>query len=100
MHIPGTNQLHKIYTPTDIRNVFRKEPDPFHIEGVTILDATIKDLEHAWACDYASSSRPMQVLLSAGVEVLKQGCSATDLIVDFMDFKQQLRSRMEKVRKS
>ena len=80
----SNNQLHNIQTPTDTRNVVRAEPDPFHIEWVTILNATIKDLEHAWACEYATSTRPMRVLVSAGVEDLKQGRSATDLIEDFM----------------
>ena len=28
----SNNQLQNIHTPTDTRNVVRKEPDPFHIE--------------------------------------------------------------------
>ena len=46
----SSNHLHNIHTP--VGNVtIRMEPDPQHIEWVTVCDATIDELRHAWYSD-------------------------------------------------
>ena len=83
----SSNQLHNIHTPVGNVNM-RMEPDPQHIEWVTICDATIDELRHAWYSDYGRNSKPMRILLSPGTEDFSRGKSVTDIIESIMYFKQ------------
>ena len=83
----SSNHLHNIHTP--VGNVtIRMEPDPQHIEWVTVCDATIDELRHAWYSDYGRTSTPMRILLSPGSEDFYCGKSVTDIIESIMYFKQ------------
>ena len=64
------------------------DPDPFHIEWLTVCDATISQLEYAWIRDYDKQPRAMRSLLSAGLEDLAMGRSVSHIIHSFMHFKQ------------
>ena len=65
------------------------DPDPFHIEWLTVCDATISELEYAWIRDYNKQPRAMCILLSAGLEDLAMGrSSVSHIIYSFMHFKQ------------
>ena len=79
----GTGELQNIHTPMENLDT-RKEADPVHIEWVTIKHADIRELEHAWYCDYVTTERPMRILLSAGLEDILKGRSATDIIESYL----------------
>ena len=83
----GTDQFFNIHTPTET-GAARKDPDPFHIEWISVRKATVAELEQAWVCDYLTTRTPMRIFLSAGLEDLAQGKSVTDLIESFLHFKQ------------
>ena len=85
----GTSQFHNIHTPRDA-DATRKEPDPFHIDWVTVCDASITELEHAWYVDYWTSNKPMRILLCGGLEDLPAGKSVTDVIEQILHFKQKV----------
>ena len=83
----GTSQLHNLHTPKDTSRA-HMDPDPFHIEWLTVCDATISQLEYAWIRDYDKQPRAMRILLSAGLEDLAMGRSVSHIIYSFMHFKQ------------
>ena len=86
----GTSQFHNIDTPRDAADATRKEPDPFHIDWVTVCDASITELEHAWYVNYWTSNKPMRTLLCGGLEDLAAGKSVTDVIEQILHFKQKV----------
>ena len=49
----GTGQLHDLHNPRDPNKV-PMGPDPLHIDWLTVVGATIGELEFAWLRDYAS----------------------------------------------
>ena len=81
----GTNNFHDLHTPRD-SNTTRMDPDPLHVEWLTILNASIRELEHAWFCDYVNWRHPMRILLCAGLEDLLKGKSVTDIIESILHF--------------
>ena len=83
----GTSQLHNLHTPKDTSRA-HMDSDPFHIEWLTVCDATITQLEYAWIRDYDKQPRAMRILLSAGLEDLAMGRSVSHVIHSFMHFKQ------------
>ena len=80
----GDTNLHNIHCPRGDKP--RSPPDPLHIDWLTISGATIKELEYAWQLDYAKYTRPMRILLSAGLADLVQGRSRTDIVADILHF--------------
>ena len=85
----GPSQFHNIHTPRDA-DATRKEPDPFHIDWVTVCDASITELEHAWYVDYWTSNKPMRILLCGGLEDLAAGKTVTDVIEQILHFKEKV----------
>ena len=81
----GDSNLHNIHTPRG--GAARSPPDPIHIDWLTISGATIKELELAWQLDYGKYSRPMRILLSAGLADLVKGRSRTDIVADILHFR-------------
>ena len=69
-----TGQLHDLHNPRDPNKV-PMGPDPLHIDWLTVVGATIGELEFAWLRDYASQAKPMRILLSAGIDDLDRGKS-------------------------
>ena len=65
-------------------------PDPLHIDWVTVCDASITELEHAWYVGYWTSNKPMRILLCGGLEDLAAGKSVTDVIEQIVHFKQKV----------
>lgn len=80
----GDTNLHNIHTP---RGLNMSPPDPLHIDWLTISGATIKELEYAWQLDYGKYTRPMRILLSAGLADLDQGRSRNDIVADILHFR-------------
>ena len=66
------SQLHNIHTPRYSTSP-AMNPDPVHIDWLTVCGATIAELEYAWMCDYKYQARPMRILLSAGLDYLAKG---------------------------
>ena len=82
----GTGQLHDLHNPRD-RNKVPIVPDPLHIDWLTVVGATIRELEFAWLRDYASQTKPMRILLSAGIDDLDRGKTRDEIVESFMHFK-------------
>ena len=82
----GTGQLHDLHNPRDPNKV-PMGPDPLHIDWLTVVGATIGELEFAWLRDYASQAKPMRILLSAGIDDLDRGKSRDEIVESFMHFK-------------
>ena len=81
-----------LWLPTSSpRNVsLNCEPDPVHIDWLTVLTvtgATIRDLELAWLEDYHSQPRAMRIVLSAGIDDFVKGRSRKQVVESFMQFK-------------
>ena len=85
----GTRPLHNLHNPRSDSDA-RMEPDPFHIEWLTVCDATVDDLYHAWKCDYSKKKQPMRVLLCGGLDDIIMGKSVTDVIVSILRFQQRV----------
>ena len=84
----GTSQIHNIHTPRATWSApDRMPPDPFHIDWVTVSDATIADLERAWVADYEKEKRPMSFLLTGGLYDLARGKSRDEIVEAMMHFK-------------
>jgi hypothetical protein len=82
----STSQLHNIHTPRS--SSIRSDPDPIHIDWLTVCGATIAELEYAWVLDYKRQPRPMRILLSAGLTDLAQGRSRNQIVESIIHFKQ------------
>ena len=48
-------------------------PDKSHVDWLTIPGATVEELLFAWQVEYAKVTRPMRVLLVAGLNDLIKG---------------------------
>ena len=84
----GTGQIHNIHTPRAAWSApERMPPDPVHIDWVTVCNASIADLEKAWLADYETETRPMRILLMAGIDDLAKGKSRDEIVEAFMHFK-------------
>ena len=81
----GASNLHNIHTPRD--DTVRCPPDPIHIDWLTVCGATIPELEYAWELDYGKSTRPMRILLSAGLNDLARGKSRTAIVASILQFR-------------
>ena len=82
----GTSQLHDVHRPRDPDVTC--PPDILHIDWVTVSGGTIADLEDAFLYDFAKQTRPMRILISAGLNDLAQGVSVTDIIMRFIHLKE------------
>ena len=83
--VVSTSQLHNIHNPRS--SVLRSDPDPFHIDWLTVCGATIRELEVAWLADYRKQVRPMRILLSAGIDDFAMGKSRDEVVESFIHFK-------------
>ena len=83
----GGNQIHNLHTPR-ASNSPSLAPDPVHIDWLSVCDATIAEMEHAWLCDYKNQPRPMRVLVTAGLVDLARGKTRDEIVEMFMHFKE------------
>ena len=60
---------------------------PFHIEMVTIPGARISDLKQAVWAEYSNVTKPLDILLCAGLNDLLRNYTAQDIMADLRDFK-------------
>ena len=67
----STSQLHNVHHPREEGVVC--PPDSLHVDWLTIPGATIEDLIYAWRLDYSKETRPMRILLVAGLNDLLKG---------------------------
>ena len=81
------SQLHNIHTPRSSSSP-AMNPDPVHIDWLTVCGATITELEYAWMCDYKYQARPMRILLSAGLDDLARGKTRDEIVEMFIHFKE------------
>ena len=82
----GTSQLHGLHNPRDPSKA-PMDPDPFHIDWLTVCGATIPELEYAWRRDYESYKHPMRILLTAGLDDLARGRTRDEIVESFLHFK-------------
>lgn len=61
--------------------------DPFHVETIGIPGATIKELHHAMVGEYRMTSRPLNILVCAGLNDVIRGGSPASVIADMRGFK-------------
>ena len=80
------SMLHNIHHPKDPTVVC--PPDPLHVEWVTISGGKIRDLTHAFVVDYWRQTRPMRVLVSAGLNDLLKGHTRDMIVEDFIHMKE------------
>ena len=86
--VVGNSQLHNLHNPrTHDPRVPRCDPDPFHIEWLTVCGATVPELEDAWLADYRKQVRPMRILLSAGTDDFARGKTRDEIVESIMHFK-------------
>ena len=83
--VVSTSQLHNIHHPRS--PVARSDPDPFHIDWLTVCGATIPELEAAWLADYRKQVRPMRILISAGIDDFAMGKTRDEVVESLMHFK-------------
>ena len=83
--VVSTGQLHNIHHPSS--PVARSDPDPFHIDWLTVCGATIPELETAWLADYRKQVRPMRILISAGTDDFAMGRTRDEVVESLMHFK-------------
>ena len=76
--------LHDIHYPKEAGVVC--PPDKAHVDWVTVPGATVSQLLYAWQVEYARESKPMRVLLVAGLNDLVKGGNAEDLIAQIERF--------------
>ena len=69
----STSQLHEFNQPREVGVVC--PPDTSHVDWLTIPGAKIEDLILAWRLDYSKYTRPMRILLVAGLNDLAKGGS-------------------------
>ena len=81
----GASNLHDIHHPRDAS--VSCPPDPVHIDWLTVCGATISDLQYAWELDYGKSTRPMRILLSAGLNDLARGKTRTAVVASILQFR-------------
>ena len=85
------SMLHNIHHPRDPTVVC--PPDPFHVDWVTISGGTINDLTHAFIVDYWKETRPMRVLVSAGLNNLLRGATRDSMVEDFIHMKEVIQAQ-------
>ena len=72
----SSSQLHDFHYPREESVVC--PPDTLHVDWLTIPGATISDLNYAWRLDYHRETRPMRIVLVAGLnDLIKGGNEAT-----------------------
>ena len=81
----GTSQLHNIHHPRD--TTVSCPADPLHIDWLTVSGGTIPDLEDAFLHDYKKQTRPMRILISAGLNDLVRGATRTKIMEHFLNLK-------------
>ena len=62
-------------------------PEPLHIDWLTVVGATIGELELTWLRDYASQTKPVIIHLSDGIDDLDRGKKRDEIVESFMHFK-------------
>ena len=78
----------------------RRSPDileqyrglPFHIEMVTIPGAKIEDIKQAVYAEYHYATKPLDILLCAGLNDLLRYHTVQDIIADLRDFKADVKA--------
>ena len=81
----SSSQLHEFHLPREEGVVC--PPDSMHVDWVTIPGATLNELEFAWSVDYHHQTRPMRILLVAGLNDLIKGGSRETFMQDIKKFK-------------
>ena len=81
----SSSQLHSFHHPRDPSVVC--PPDTSHVDWVTIPGAKISDLDLAWRVDYQQETRPMRILLVAGLNDLIKGGSRESVITAITQFR-------------
>lgn len=82
----GDSQLHEFHVPREPG--ITCPPDKIHIDWNTVPGATIPTLQHAWQVDYRKYTRPMRVLLAAGINDLLKGGTFTSITNSILHLKQ------------
>ena len=82
----GASQLHEFHVPREPDVTC--PPDFLHVDWNTIPGATIPVLTHAYQVDYRKYTRPMRVLLVAGINDLLKGGDFTSITNSILHLKQ------------
>jgi hypothetical protein len=81
----STSQLHEFHQPREPGIVC--PPDSSHVDWLTIPGAKIESLLHAWKIDYHRQTRPMRILLVAGLNDLIKGGTFESITQQIKRFK-------------
>ena len=77
----ASSLLHEFWAPRESNVIY--EGDKSHIDYITIPGAKVIDLIDAWKIDYFQESRPMDVLLVAGLNNLAKGYKPDSVLRDY-----------------
>ena len=75
--------LHEFWAPRDHRSSSVYEGDRSHVDYITIPGGKISDLTNAWKVEYFQDSRPMDVILIAGLNNLIKGYSPEEMLREY-----------------
>ena len=78
----SSRQLHNIHTPRT--GVLRADPDPIHIDYLSLNKGPTRHLDIAFEKEYGNEERPMRILVITGADDFLAGKSVVDIIEDFM----------------
>ena len=81
--------MHDFHQPRDPQVVC--PPDSSHVDWLTIPGASVEDLLFAWQVEYGHETRPMRVLLVAGLNNLVKGGDFESLTYQFKRFQVNVR---------
>ena len=75
--------LHEFWAPRDHRSSPVYEGDRSHVDYITIPGGRISDLTNAWKIEYFQDSRPMDVILIAGLNNLIKGYTPDEMLREY-----------------
>ena len=87
--VVSDSTLHEFHQPRDPGVVC--PPDSSHVDWLTIPGAPVEDLLFAWQVEYGHETRPMRILLVAGLNNLTKGGDFESLIYQYKMFQVNVR---------
>ena len=87
----STSQLHEFYQPREMGVVC--PPDTSHVDWLTIPGAKVEDLRLAWRVDYSKNTKPMRILLVAGLNDLAKGGTFDTLTAEIKRFNEVVKQQ-------
>ena len=67
-----------------MRSMNGYQGDDIHIDFITIPEATVRELEHAFMAEYGNVHRPVDVLLVPGLNDILRGATDSEIMEDII----------------